>query len=143
MNLKRSGRTCYLETIVEKIYNKAFKRIRNSLLGSASLHILANSYSPLNAALNSPHQLSPLFRREFLYLPYQPLYPAFLHDFANLSSPPQQSRCSNPKLSSYLLYLQVGIGAGGDANVTVAKQLTGGLPVVSTSAAEHHAPTGD
>jgi len=31
--------------------NKAFKRIRNSLLGSASLHILASYYSPLNAAL--------------------------------------------------------------------------------------------
>ncbi|BCV60534.1 hypothetical protein TUM17386_02050 [Shewanella algae] len=90
-------------------------------------------------ALNSPHQLSPLFRREFPYLPDQPLYSAFLlsrlHGFANLSPQPQQSRSSNPKLSPYLFNVQMGIGAGGDTNVTVAQQITGGLPVVSTSAA--------
>ncbi|MBO2560355.1 hypothetical protein I6M33_06930 [Shewanella algae] len=41
----------------------------------------------------------------------------------------------NPKLPPHLLYIQMYIGAGSNTDVTVAKQLTGGLPVVSTSAA--------
>ncbi|ATD04757.1 hypothetical protein PTET_b0021 [Pseudoalteromonas tetraodonis] len=33
--------------------NKGLKSVRNSWLGSASLHILANYYSPLKAALGA------------------------------------------------------------------------------------------
>ncbi|WP_345853422.1 hypothetical protein [Shewanella algae] len=80
--------------------------------------------------------------REFPYFPDQPLYSAFLL-LTCLTSQTQQSRRGDPKLSPYLLYIQVGIGAGGDTNVTVTQQLTGGLPMVSTSATTHHAPTGD
>ncbi|MGI2855841.1 hypothetical protein ACRTDR_16800 [Shewanella algae] len=80
--------------------------------------------SPLLPALNSPHQLSPFLWREFPYLSDQPFYPAFqlswLHNLAYLSSQPQQGRYGDPKFSSYLLYVQMCIGAGGNANVTVA-----------------------
>jgi hypothetical protein len=37
----------------------------------------------------------------------------------------------------------MGIGTGVNANVAVPKKLTGGLPMVSTSATTHHATTGD
>ncbi|WP_260885192.1 hypothetical protein [Shewanella algae] len=40
---------------------------------------------------------------------------------ANLSPQPQQSRRGDPKLSPYLLNIQVGIGTGGDTDVTVPK----------------------
>ncbi|WP_345852188.1 hypothetical protein [Shewanella algae] len=87
-------------------------------------------------------KLSLLIWRELFNLSSQPLDPAFLLLFY-LCFQPQQSRSSAPKLCPHVFNIQMGIGAGGDANVTVAKQLTGGLPVVSTSAATHHAPTGD
>ncbi|MBC8797671.1 hypothetical protein [Shewanella algae] len=72
-------------------------------------------------------------------LPYQPLNPAFF----NLYIPSKQCRCSDPQFPPHLFNIQLGIGAGVNANVTVPKQLTGGLPVVSTSATTHHATTGD